>query len=241
MSRKIIDIEKKKIGDKIKYFRKKKNFTLQQLADILSTSSGYLSEIETGKTTPGSKFLLSMKRNFDIDLNWLFLEKEFISSDVQTKYPEAIALPEMEVAESVEECGNFVFVPQVSDRISAGEGYVPYNAVEVRIAFKKDWIKKKGDPRRMALIKVSGDSMEPTLLSGDLALVSHEQNYVDPQGGIYAISMDDLIMVKRLQLIYQEKKIKIISDNKKYEAEMAEADQVKINGRVIWFGREIDK
>ena len=64
----------------------------------------------------------------------------------------------------------------------------------------------------MSIIKVSGDSMEPTLFSGDIVLVDHNRNYIDPQGGIYAIAMDDdVIMIKRLQVIYPLKRIRIIS------------------------------
>jgi phage repressor protein C with HTH and peptisase S24 domain len=83
--------------------------------------------------------------------------------------------------------------------------------------------------------------MEPTLYSGDIVLVDHNRNYIDPQGGIYAIAMDDIIMIKRLQVIYPAKKIRIISDNPKYEHLEAEPEQVIINGKVIWFGREIER
>ncbi len=65
--------------------------------------------------------------------------------------------------------------------------------------------------------------------------------YVDPQGGIYAIAMDNIIMIKRLQAIYPAKKIRIISDSPKYEPLEAEPEQVIINGKVIWFGREIER
>jgi phage repressor protein C with HTH and peptisase S24 domain len=93
----------------------------------------------------------------------------------------------------------------------------------------------------MSLIRVSGDSMEPTLLSGDLVLVDHGRQHIDPQGGIYAISMDHEIMIKRIQILYYKKVLKIISDNNKYEPFEAAADQVNINGKVIWYGRELER
>jgi phage repressor protein C with HTH and peptisase S24 domain len=52
----------------------------------------------------------------------------------------------------------------------------------------------------MSLIRVDGDSTEPTLLSGDLILVDHGRNYLDPHGGLYAISIDHSLMIKRVQL-----------------------------------------
>lgn len=137
--------------------------------------------------------------------------------------------------------GDFVYVPMVSGKISAGGGLIPDTTVELKLAFKRDWIQRHGDPRNMSLIRVSGDSMEPTLYSGDIVLVDHNRNYIDPHGGIYAIAMDDIIMIKRLQMIYPVKKIRIISDNPKYEPLEAEPEQVIINGKVIWFGREIER
>jgi len=135
----------------------------------------------------------------------------------------------------------FVYVPVVSGRISAGGGLIPDTSIELRLAFRRDWIQRHGDPRNMSLIRVSGDSMEPTLYSGDIVLVDHNRNYIDPQGGIYAIAMDDIIMIKRLQMIYPSKKIRVISDNPKYETFEIDPENIIINGKVIWFAREIEK
>jgi len=139
------------------------------------------------------------------------------------------------------EVEDFVYVPVVSGRISAGGGLIPDTSIELRLAFRRDWIQRHGDPRNMSLIRVSGDSMEPTLYSGDIVLVDHNRNYIDPQGGIYAIAMDDIIMIKRLQMIYPAMKIRVISDNPRYETFELEPDRVVINGKVIWFGREIER
>lgn len=137
--------------------------------------------------------------------------------------------------------GDFIFIPRVSGEISAGGGLLPDDTIEMRIAFKKDWIAKKGDPHNMSLIRVSGDSMEPTLCSGDIVLVDHNRNYVDPHGGIYALSMDSMIMLKRVQMMCHTQKLKIISDNEKYEPIETSPEQVSINGKVIWFAREIER
>jgi phage repressor protein C with HTH and peptisase S24 domain len=93
----------------------------------------------------------------------------------------------------------------------------------------------------MVLIKVEGDSMEPTLLSGDLVLVDRGRSFISPEGGIYAIALDDIIMVKRVQVIHPIDKLRIISDNPKYNTIEVPADQVKVNGKVIWFARELER
>lgn len=135
----------------------------------------------------------------------------------------------------------FCFIPQVRGEIGAGGGLVPDNTVELKVAFRRDWISRKGNPDGMSIIRVSGDSMEPTLLSGDLVLVDHGRNYMDPQGGIYALAIDNQIMIKRLQPVQTTGWIRIISDNPRYETYEADPEKVRVNGKVIWFGRELER
>jgi len=47
-------------------------------------------------------------------------------------------------------------------------------------------------------------------------------------------------MRKRLQLLYTRQMVRIISDNSKYEPMEADPGQIKINRKVIWFGRKIE-
>lgn len=136
---------------------------------------------------------------------------------------------------------NFVLIPQVRGEIGAGGHLLPDDTVELQIAFRKEWIQRRGDPKQMSLIRVSGDSMEPTLQSGDLALVDRGKNYVDPQGGIYAIAIDQAIMIKRIQVLHPSMRLKVISDNARYESIETDSEKLLINGKVIWFGREIER
>lgn len=145
------------------------------------------------------------------------------------------------VGEEVPEYGEFVFVPQVAGEISAGGGQVPNNNIELRVAFRRDWIARKGDVKNMSLIRVTGDSMEPTLLSGDLVLVDHGRNYIDGNGGIYALVKDNYIIIKRIQVLYPENRLKIISDNPRYGPRDCDPGEIKVNGKVIWFGREVER
>lgn len=116
------------------------------------------------------------------------------------------------------------------------------NSDELRIAFLRDWISRKGDRQRMAIIRVHGDNMEPTLYSGDVVLVDMARNVIEPSGGIYAVAFpDDTIMIKRVQMLYSERRVRIISDNTRYETIEVAPDQVIINGKAIWFRREIER
>ena len=59
------------IGKRLKTIRKEKGLSQKALAELLTTSSGYISEIEQGKTIPGGKFLHSLNRVFLVSIDWL--------------------------------------------------------------------------------------------------------------------------------------------------------------------------
>ncbi len=220
------------IGQRIKYIREENKLTQKEFAASLGISNNYVSEIESDKKVPSAMILNMLELRYEIYHHW------FIYGGPIEKYriqPEAIP-------EEPTPLEDFIFVPMVAGKISAGGGLVADNTVEMRLAFRKDWIQRHGNPKNMSLIRVTGDSMEPTLWSGDIVLVDHNRSFIDPQGGIYAIHVDGEIMIKRLQLIFTTKKLMIISDNKdKYQPIEAETEQIHINGKVIWFGREIER
>lgn len=200
-------------SDKIHALRKSKNLTMEVLAAKIGVSKGTISLWESGKIIP-PKTTISL-------INKLFGgEQEEIAGTTET---------------------DFILIPQVRGTIAAGGGLVPDDTVELRVAFRREWIQRKGDPNKMSLIRVIGDSMEPTLTSGDLVLVDHNRNYVDPQGGIYAIAIEGEIAVKRIQMLFPTKKLRIISDNSRYEPIEIEPGHVVVNGKVVWFCREIER
>ena len=205
-------------GLNIKKIRKKKHWTQEYLAEKLGCSS-----VQVGKWEKASDNIeiRTVKRIADI----LNVPLSFITGE---------QLIDLDKASDYE----YVFIPQVAGRISAGGGLEPDNTIELKMAFRKDWVERKGNPNDMSIIRVLGDSMEPTLQSGDLVLINHSRNYIDPQGGIYALAIDGQIMLKRVQLVPSKGHTRIISDNPQYETEIVPLSQLVVNGKMIWFGRE---
>jgi len=201
----------KLIGKKIKLARKKMNKSLQEFSNEIGISLAKLSRIEKGEVEPGAFDLFKIAQTVGENIEYLYNLKT----------------------------ASFVYIPLVEGKISAGGGLIPDNVVIDFLAFRTDWIKRKGNPEQMALIQVSGDSMYPTLQNGDLVLIDLSRKYLDPQGGIYAITVGGEIMIKRLQTLPAKGKIKVISDNKLYESYEMNPENVIINGKAIWFGREI--
>lgn len=63
------------IGERLKALRKEKGLSQKELAKALDTSQGYISDIEQGIKKPGADFLVSLKRFFEIDLNWFLMDE----------------------------------------------------------------------------------------------------------------------------------------------------------------------
>ena len=59
------------IGDRLKKLRVEKGLSQKELAVSLGTSQGYISDIEKGIKKPGADNLISLKRFFGVDLDWL--------------------------------------------------------------------------------------------------------------------------------------------------------------------------
>lgn len=89
---------------------------------------------------------------------------------------------------------------------------------------------------RIIILETEGDSMSPTILSGDRVIVDTGHRIPSPDG-IYAVrDRYGSIVVKRLQVLRSgdPPRIKIISDNAHHALEEVGADEIAIVGRVLW-------
>ena len=130
-------------------------------------------------------------------------------------------------------------IPKYRARISAGGGSFEMDQrIENYYFFRTDWITTKGNPHRMILLDIFGNSMEPELKDGDSVLIDQSQKDI-LAGAIYAIGVEDVIMVKRVEKL--PNKLVLHSDNKSYTPVYIDSDEiekVRIIGKVIWVGRE---
>lgn len=124
---------------------------------------------------------------------------------------------------------------------AAGHGALPdTETADDALIFKEHWIRSElnARPSDLFLIRVSGDSMEPTLRAGDVILIDHRMQRPDREG-IYIIRMDGMLLVKRVQAL-PGGVLQITSDNPAFspwQLRQAEMEGVAIIGRVVWAGR----
>jgi phage repressor protein C with HTH and peptisase S24 domain len=136
---------------------------------------------------------------------------------------------------------DMVAVSQYAVNASAGPGALTGDDQELsQIAFPARWLRKLagGDPARLSIITVSGDSMEPTLSDGDEILVSSGDEAERLRDGIYVLRVDDALIVKRIAMNPASRRFTIKSDNAGYpDWPDCDLESVEVIGRVVWAGR----
>jgi phage repressor protein C with HTH and peptisase S24 domain len=131
-------------------------------------------------------------------------------------------------------------VPRLDVRLSAGPGAVNEDAPEIdKLAFRRDWLDRMGlRPDRAVLVRVRGDSMEPDLHDGDLALVDTARTLPRPRG-VYALTdIGGETLVKHVDALPGQGLI-LRSVNPDWPAipRLGEdAARVVIHGQVVWSG-----
>ena len=219
-----------KINSRIIIARKAKGFTQKYLAEKLKISLPTMNHYETGKRVPGSDFLARLAKVVECDPGWL------LSGEGSPEIKEEYCSPALE---------GFVLVPRYNIEASAGGGSVVHSEQIVdHLAFKEGWVRKElgALPDDLVLIHSIGDSMEPTIRSGDLLLVDRNKKSKMKGDGIYLINLDDGLLVKRIEWLV-DGSVVIRGDNaivsREQKLSSTDLEKLHILGRVVWVGSKI--
>ena len=93
----------------------------------------------------------------------------------------------------------------------------------------------KVSPDAAEIIEILGDSMAPTLESGDRVLVDRNHRLPTPPG-VYALFDGYGVVVKRIEIVHgaDPSTIRVISDNPHHSTYEITLDEAQIIGRVVW-------
>jgi Peptidase S24-like len=138
---------------------------------------------------------------------------------------------------------DLVHVPVLDVAASAGHGALAeMESKTAQFGFDEDWLKKLTHSKAasLSIIRVLGDSMEPTLFDSDEVMVDLGDGQSRLRDGIYVLRMDDMLNVKRIAIEPKGRQISVISDNPSYPTwQSMERRSINIVGRVLWFGRKL--
>ncbi len=192
-----------------------------ELASALNINRSAITQARKKDSIP-DKWILQLYRSFGLNPDWI----ETGSGQVSHKKTDSDSI--------------FKNIPKVKARLCAGGGSFEVGSeIEGYYAFRKDWLDTKGAINKMVLMDIFGNSMEPEMKDGDTILIDESQRDI-LAGAIYAVGVDDTIMVKRVEK--HPNKLVLLSDNKNYSPiylQGSEINSVRIIGKVIWVSREL--
>lgn len=194
----------------------------RELASALSINRSAITQARKKNAIP-DRWILRLYRQFSLNPDW-----------IETGKGETFLTPGGAKEES-----DFRKIPKVKARLCAGGGsFDVASEVEGYYSFQREWLSAKGGGAHMVLMDIFGNSMEPEFKDGDTVLVDESQKDI-LSGAIYAVGVDDTIMVKRIEK--HPKKLVLLSDNESYAPIYLageEIDNIRIIGKVIWVCRE---
>ena len=191
---------------------------------------------ERGETEPSSSDLEKICFKFDVSPAWLLLGIGPMRSGEPNLSSSLPKTPEYRAPED-----DLILIPMVEARLSAGAGSLETSGdIEKTYAFRSDFLHRKGNPERMILMRVAGDSMEPEIRDNDVVLLDQSKRDIVP-GKIFAVGFEESIYLKRIDNL--PGKVILRSVNPAYPP--VELDlrgdceaQFRVIGRVLWCGRE---
>ena len=211
-------MDKKTIGDRLTQERGRLGFkTAKAFSDELSFAQNTYSQWEAGNRTPKADDLATMVAA-GVDVHYLLTG----SHSAQGSAPDGA-----------------VRIRVMEDEPSAGHGAVAEGHAMVRgfLDVQQDWASQVLGARipDIRLMIPRGDSMAPTICSGDLVFVDTGVRHFDGEG-IYVFDFMGSLLIKRLRVDMVRQLVLVCSDNNgdypTQEVSQGDLDQLHICGRV---------
>ena len=211
-------------GARMRQRRENLGLHKQVLAEAVGLSLTTIQQYENGQLPKGSH-AVRLADALDCSLDWLLAGRGDCNG----------------IAETAE--ARLVMVPMAEARLAAGTGSFETGGGVLRhYAFRWDFLRRKGNPAQMVLLRASGDSMQPRIVNNDVVLIDQSQRDPVP-GRIYAVGVEGMVYLKVLDAM--PGKLILTSVNPDFapiEADSSAqlAGMVRIIGRAVWVGRELD-
>jgi transcriptional regulator with XRE-family HTH domain len=180
----------------------------KELSQKSGLSQSYIAMLEKGERNLNFKTMQQLAQALNINLQDLISNNPVNPDSVSIKIIDAVAC-----------CGNGI---EALHENVIGTWDIPLQKY-------RDFATSK--PENVYMLQVEGDSMTPTLNSGDWALADTSQNFISSDG-LYLIRMASGLAVKRIQSGLND--ITIKSDSPAYKDITASVGEVAILGKIIY-------
>lgn len=197
------------IGERLKAVRARLGKSQEEMAAAAGIPIDTYRKYENDSRTPGGDALGGLGI-MGVDLTWLLTGHG--SDALAMMRPHEVNLAQ-QLHAKYDATEAFVLIPLYDIRAAAGHGaLVEERPASEHWAFSRAWLAKElGVPAaRLALVTVSGNSMEPELHDGDVVMIDRGDIEILREG-VYVFYLDERIYVKQLTLL--DDKLMITSRN----------------------------
>ncbi|WP_313571977.1 XRE family transcriptional regulator [Comamonas terrigena] len=224
------------LGARIRYYREKAGITLEQLSERSGVDIGTISALEN-RDSSRSKYATAIANGLGMSLE--MLEKEGADFDVTSliagappSVPAPVGVP---VSPRDEPPEGYVRLPVMCEA-SAGPGRIPQLETVQPVDVLESYIRKKlnANPRNLKVLTARGGSMTGMIEDGDIMFVEPTTEFTDD--GIYILTLDDLVRVKRLSVSMATGNVLIESNDGRKSEELPLREvpgRLHIQGRVL--------
>lgn len=198
----------KTLSSRLQRLLNARGLTQEKLANMVDVSQTSISNIIKGETQK-PRYAVDIAKALDVDVQWL-LYGEGEAPDFAKKMTELTACTDEDVyrIDILNKTASGGFGTIQSSDITEVVSAIEYNESNFRQIFNGY------HPEDIKLINVKGDSMSPTIESGDLLFVHIRTTHYDGDG-VYVFTYGDALHVKRLQKAGDE--LLVLSDNPNYQ------------------------
>lgn len=217
-----------RIRDRLRQELDRRGLTAVDLARSAGVKTSFIYDILNGKSTnPSTVKLAQVAESLELSLSYL--------AGADDGAPIRAASAHIET--------DSVAIPSVTVMASPKDGaFVTVETMDTPFCFRRGWIRDclGVAPEMLRMRKVTDDSMEPTLESGDMLLIDTGRTSPSPPG-IFVLFDGHGLVAKRLECTGSgsERIIRVISDNPQYGTYERAAKEIHIIGRVLWFARTL--
>jgi SOS-response transcriptional repressor LexA len=204
------------IGSKMKEIMKASGLDQYSTAEMLKISQPALNFYMNDKRKVPNEVIKDFCKIFNVSVDVLYDDNSVITENQLKSIPNSVSI---KIIDAVACCGTGIEALQEN---VVGTWDIPLQKY-------RDFSTAK--PENVFMLQVEGDSMTPTLNSGDWALADTSQNFISSDG-LYLIRMASGLAVKRIQSGLND--ITIKSDNPAYKDITASVGEVAILGKIIY-------
>ena len=229
----------KAVGERLRKARLHRGWNQKRLATEIGTSSSHLSSMEHGRVGTSLRTAMTVARVLQVSLDYLMgvsddprSSKELLQ-ELETRRAELRAIKEAYTE------GDYVAISEVDTSAGAG-AVVDDEKVTGHMKFPYRWLRNRGlRAAACRIIRVTGDSMDPTLPNGAAILV-YLGSRTRQDGKVFVIRIGGDLIVKRT-ILDPEAGWMLVSDSpdKSTWATRPWPEDADIIGEVKWVSRAL--